>query len=265
MTDQYCYTYEQLLALNQPDLSNYNLRLCGFFKDIAEHSYSVQVGRDVKNNYPNKYNIYFNRIKTRPKHVKSTDPELLKKIRNILAKLSPSNVENFTVQLIEMFELEPSIEWKSVAELVYINMIDAIFIVDVYTRLLIRLEENFPLLIHHLHHMVHQQAYTPRKFEHDIVTETAVDKTKRWAVSNGLLIVELFHRGKYRREYLNLVIETWLDASSPENTFYLDIMIKILPKLKKKNLNGPLIEKLTKISQDMAYKSRVRCLLNINE
>ena len=163
------YSYEELLALNHPDLSSCNLRLCGFFKDISENSFNVQVGKDIRDDYPNIYNIYFNKLKTRPIHLKNSDPEFLKKLRAILAKLSPSNIDTFATQIVDLLNsnaLTPKL-WKQIAELFYINIIDSIFTVDVYTKLLIKLEETHPRLIHLLHHLIHKEALQPRQFETD--------------------------------------------------------------------------------------------------
>lgn len=257
------YTYDEFMDFNNPDLSGWNYKITRTFFQISQCNGQNHISKEVKNNYPNKFNIYFNKKRWRKK-IQSSDPEILKRIRSILGKVSPSTIDTMQDQIIDLLETHPH-NWESVSTLFFENILDNVFVVDIYARLLIKLEHKFPILLHHIHHLSRKQVKEPTKYDVDTFRESAEDRTKRCVVANALYIIEMFYRGKYSRKYLNQTFKSWLDQASPENTFYLEVIVKVLQKIKKTNLDQEVLEKLTQFSNDKSYPGRLRFLLEFKE
>ena len=65
--------------------------------------------------------------------------------------------------------------------------------------------------------------------------------------------------------FFHQTITGWLRHVSPENPDDLEILVKILPLIKKKHLTTVLVEKLNQITIDRAYPGRLRFLLEIKD
>lgn len=259
MSEFFTYDYETMMSLNHPDLSNIDMNLKTFFSSLPPY----QITKEIRFHYPNKFNVYFNRRRSRPQTILSNDPLVLKSLRSSLSKISPQNFESITEQIIGILG-DSEYNWEEVSELFYTNIIDGIFMVDVWVKLLGQLEKKYPSLVRYLHHQVIKQSIEPRNFQ-DHFTETAEDKYKRWQINNAFLIIQLYTAKKYSQNFLIAAIAHWIDLINPENLVPLEILVKILPKLKGKRIpySEQSLKKLIDISQDKTYSSRLRLLLEI--
>lgn len=254
---QIVYDYETLLRLNSPNLSNLDLTLIGFFNTLQ----SYQITKEMRFHFPNKHNIHFNRRRVRPKAVISNDPIVLKKLRSCLSKISPQNMDSITGQITEILSAQ-DYDWKDVSEHFYASAIDNIFLVDVFVQLMIQLNETNHQLIHHLHHLIQNQVYQPRSFT-DTLSEEGEHKAKRWQISNGLLITEIYQQNRYSREYLIKILNHWMDSITKDKLIPLEILIKVVPKLSEADLPPEMSGKLKEIGQNKDFPMRLRLLLTL--
>lgn len=254
---RHIYPYNVLLAMNNMDLSNIDLTLIGFFNSLPTY----QITKEMRFHFPNKNNIHFNKRRIRPKAVISDDPVLVKKLRSCLSKISPQNMTSMTKQINEILGAQ-NYDWKDVSEHFYVSAIDNIFLADIFVKLMIELDKTNSDLIHHMHHLIKDQVYKPRVFENTL-SEDGVSKAKRYQISNSLLITDIFVQKKYSSKYILSLLDYWLSSITPDNLISLEILIKIMPKLVDLDMPTELIEKLKSVSQDKAYPTRLRLLLNL--
>lgn len=199
----------------------------------------------------------------RPKTIISTDPKVLQNIRVIVSKISPINFDNMLGQMKEILHNMP-LDWDQVTEQIYTAIIDNIAVLaDVFIKLLTHLEGDFKQLIHKIHRRVVDEVENPKQFEKDTLSETAKEKTKRWQVGNGLLVVHLHKKKIYSHKFLNWAIGIWMKDPGPSETHGLEVMVKICPHLRTDFLSPELLEKLNGISSNKEYPTRLRFLLNI--
>ena len=104
------YPYDIMLSLNHPDLSNLDLTLLGFFNSLPTYA----VTKDMRYHFPNKHNIHFNKKRVRPKNVISDDPEVLKRLRSCLSKITDQNFDRMTEQINEILTSK-NYDWKDVS------------------------------------------------------------------------------------------------------------------------------------------------------
>lgn len=251
------YTYDEMMGMNNVDLSNIDLTLIGFFNSLPIYS----ITKEMRFHFPNRCNVHFNKRRVRPKAVISDDPVLVKKLRSCLSKISPQNMESMTKQINEILGSQ-NYDWKDVSEHVYTSAIDNIFLVDIFVKLMIELNKTRSQLIHHMHHLIKEEVYKPRVFENTL-SEDGVGKNKRYQLSNSILITEIFMQGKYSEKYMLGLLDYWLSSINVDNLIPLEILIKILPKLTKLQISKELVEKLNSVSKDKAYPTRLRLLLNL--
>lgn len=255
------YDYDMLMGLNHPDLSALDVNLISFFNDLP----SYQITKEIRYFYPNKFNIHFNRNRARPKTVVSNDPEITKKLRSNLSKVSDQNIDKMTDRIKELLTQQEDFDWKDISLLFYEIIIQNIFFVNLFVNILKILEPKHPKLIHHIHHLIINQVYHPRTFK-DTLSEPGENKAKRWQVSNGLLIAQIYKARKYSQLFMEKILKMWLSRTSPESLVPLEILVKVIPELKKEKgfkLEKSISEKLTAISQDKSYPGRLRLLLTL--
>lgn len=250
------YPYEVMLSINHPDLSNIDLTFAGFMLNLPSHI----ITKEMKYHYPNKNNVHFNRKRTRPKTVISNDPEVLKNLRACLSKITEKNFDIMTEKINKI--LSADYDWKDVSTQMYLSVIDNIFLVPIFVKLMTELESEYTTLIHHFHHLVLDQLYYPKEFT-DTLSESGLDKTKRWQISNALLITEVFTQKKYNSSFMIEVVNYWLGIISVENLIPLEILIKVIPKCGDLPMPEELVTKLKEISNDKTYPNRLRLLLNL--
>lgn len=252
------YDYDTLMGLNHPDLSSLDLKLTTFFNQLS----SYQITKEIRFYYPNKFNIHFNRNRVRPKTLISNDPEIKKKIRSTLSKVSNQNIEKMTNHIMDLLSQQDDYDWTDISELFYVCIIDNIFLVDLFIQILKRIEEKYPKLIHYVHHLINRQLYHPRQFENTL-SESGQARSKRWQIANGLLIVHIYLNRNYSKPFLLRTLRLWLSEASPENLIPIEIMVKAMPKLKREAIDRDISEKLKIISQDKSYPTRLRLLINL--
>lgn len=252
------YDYDTLIGLNHPDLSGLDLKLVSFFNSLPVYP----ITKEIRYYYPNKFNIHFNKNRIRPKAVVSNDPEIRKRIRSTLSKVSNQNIDKMTDHILELLAQQDDYDWKDISELFYAIILDNIFFVDLFVHILKKIEEKYPKLIHHIHHLIINQLYHPRQFN-DNLSESGTDHSKRWEIANGLLIVDIYHKKNYSRQFLLRTINLWLSEASHEHLVPLEILVKALPKLEGVSLGKDISDKIRLISQDKVYPSRLRLLLNL--
>jgi hypothetical protein len=255
--DNYKYKYDTLMSYNNADLSNLDLTLVGFFQSIAPYA----ITKEMRYHFPNKHNIHFNRKRARPKSIISDDAEVLKKLRACLSKITDSNFESMTEQVVKILSAK-NYDWTDVSNHMYLSIIDNIFLAPIFVKLLCELETEYTKLIHCFHHIIISEIDTPKVFQ-DTITELGVDKSKRWQFSNSLLLVELYNQKRYSSEFMVKTINKWLESASVDNPIPLEILIKILPKCKSLELTPNVAKKLQEISQDKTYPTRLRLLLTL--
>lgn len=251
------YSYDILHSHNYADLSNLDLTLMSFFQSIAPYS----ITKEMRYHYPNKHNIHFNRKRARPKSIISDDTELLKKLRSCLSKITETNLESMTDQIVKILSGK-NYDWKDVSNHMYLSIIDNIFLAPIFVKLLRELETEYSLLIHHFHHLVLAEINNPKVFQ-DTITELGVDKSKRWQLSNSILLTELFVQKQYSPSFMVQNINRWLEMASVDNLIPLEILIKIIPKCKTLEIPPHVATKLQEISTDKTYPSRLRLLLTL--
>jgi len=250
------YHYDMLLSMNDPNLSNIDLTLAGFFLNLPSYT----ITKEMRFHFPNKNNVHFNRKRTRPKTVISNDPEVLKNLRACLSKITEQNFDTMTEKINKI--LSADYDWKDVSSQMYLSVIDNIFLVPIFVKLMTKLESEYTTLIHHFHHLILDQLYHPREFS-DSLSESGVNKTKRWQISNALLMTEIFTQKKYSPKFMIEVINYWLGIISLENLIPLEILIKVIPKCGDLTMPEELVTRLKEISNDKTYPNRLRLLLNL--
>tara|TARA_R100001163_G_C5068366_1_gene208519 strand:+ start:10891 stop:11844 length:954 start_codon:yes stop_codon:yes gene_type:complete len=251
------YPYDLILAINNPDLSNLDLTLCGFFSSLPLYN----ITKEMRFHFPNRNNIHFNKKRTRPKSVISEDPEVLKSLRSCLSKITEQNFDTMVSRITDILNGK-DYDWNDVSRHVYLSVIDNIFLAPIFVNLLVKLEPKFPKLIHHLHRMIQKQIFEPEEFK-DTISESGQNKTKRWQISNALLVSELYIQKCYSPNFIIKKIEYWLNKATIDNTIPLEILIKIIPKLKDLNIPSEVNSKLKEISEDKTYPTRLRLLLTL--
>lgn len=251
------YQHDIMIGINNADLNNIDTSLIEFFNNLPAYP----ITKEMRYHFPNKYNVHFNRRRTRPKMIISDDPILVKKLRSSLSKISNQNMVSMTKQINDILGTQ-NYDWKDVSEHFYVSAIDNIFLVDIFVKLMIELDKTRPGLIHHLHHLIRDEIYKPRVFDNTL-SEEGISKGKRYQISNSLLTCEIFIQGKYSPKYMLELLDYWLTAVNPDNLIPLEILIKIVPKLGNLNMTTELIEKLKSVSQDKSYPTRLRLLLNL--
>lgn len=251
------FDYQQVLEYNNHDLSNLDLTMVGFFSQLPDY----HITKEMRFHFPNKFNIHFNKRRVRPKTVISDDPEVLKRLRSCLSKISDQNFDTMAKQINDILSAA-NYDWKDVSAQVYFQVIENIFLVPVYVKLLKELEQEYSKLVHHFHQLILEQLKCPQQFK-DSLSEAGRDKTKRWQISNGLLIIEIFNQGKYSQQFMQETLKFWLGEISLENLVPLEVLIKVLPKLKELEVPEDLKTKLKEISNDKSYPNRLRLLLNL--
>lgn len=256
-TSYLAYSYDILLSYNYADLSNLDLTLMGFFQSLSPYA----ITKEMRYHFPNKHNIHFNRKRARPKSIISDDAEILKKLRSCLSKITETNFESMTEQIVKILSAK-NYDWKDVSNHMYLSIIDNIFLAPIFVKLLCELETEYPRLIHNFHHIILSEINNPKVFP-DSITELGLDKSKRWQLSNCLLLAELYAQKRYSSEFMTQQINRWLELASPDNLIPLEILIKILPKCKTLELPPHVAKKLQEISVDKTYPTRLRLLLTL--
>lgn len=254
------YTYQEIYQLNDPKLSvNLDFTLVSFLNNLP----SFQITREMRIHFPNKLNHHFNRRRQRPKSILSNDPIVVKKLRSCFSKISDQNSEKMITEIIEICKAQ-EYEWHDLAEHFYCNIIENIFLVPIFVQMLIKVEKDFSQLIRNLHHLILNQVTNPREFKDSLLEEGTL-KAKRWQISNALLIIELHHQHKYSQEFLNQQLKFWIESVSPENLIPLEILVKATDKMSKSQILIPpdLTQRLSAISQDKKYPTRLRLLLTL--
>jgi hypothetical protein len=259
------YTIDDLFNLNKPDLIQLTPKVIQFFKSLAEKS--SQLKKDTKSHYPNRNNIFFHPRKMRITIIACQDPDIIKKIRSILGKITPHNYDSLKDQLVEFLHncKKEKVSLPQIALLLYGNIIDNIKLVDIYVKLLIELEPIFPNIIYHIHESIVKQINTPQNFDKDTFTETAVDKIKRWTISNSLLLTHIYLKGKYTSKFYNSILRNWLNTTTPDNLIGIEIIAKLIPFLNKKHFETDVLEKLITIFNDKSYPARLRFLIDLKD
>lgn len=260
------HTVEQFNNINCAELVSVDIALNTFFKTIKDKSSSNLITyKDIRHQYPNKYNIFFNHRRTRPKVITCNDPETIKKIRAIMSKISP---QNYTIMKEKFlgFLKDATIPIMEIADAVYINLIDNISMnVNLFIDLISQIAPEVPKLAFYLHQSINHQIYNPKQFTINTITETAEDKIKRYKIGNALLITNMFLRRLYSPKFFLLSVIHWIENVSPTNLIDLEIFVKILPLLSKKHLTANIIKKLNEITNTKEYPNRLRYLLIIKD
>lgn len=252
------YDYDTLIGLNHPDLSSLDLKLVTFFNSLPVYP----ITKEIRFYYPNKFNMHFNKNRIRPKSVISNDPMITKKIKSTLSKVSHQNIEKMTIQLEDLLSQQDDFDWTDIAELFYASIVDNILMVELFVKILKKLEEKYPKLVHHVHHLILKQLYHPRLFK-DSLSESGASKAKRWQIANGVLIAQIYHQKSYSKAFLVRILNLWLSEASPDNLIPLEILVKVLPVLEGVRLDKSIRDKLLQLSKEKAYPSRLRLLLNL--
>lgn len=251
------YTYELMLELNHSELSNLDLALLGFFKSLPPYA----ITKEMRYHYPNRHNIHFNRKRARPKSVISDDPEVLKRLRACLSKITEQNFDAMTEQIVKILSSK-DYDWNDVSSQMYLSVIDNIFLAPIFVKLLGELETEYSTLIHSFHHHILTQLSTPRVFN-DTISETGPDKSKRWQISNSLLMAELYTQKHYSPNFIVTHINRWLEEASADNLIPIEILIKMMPKCNNLILPPNVDKRLQEISKDKSYPTRLRLLLTL--
>jgi hypothetical protein len=248
--------------MNDAKLTDLDDKIVAFFFQIV----TFEATPEMKKNYLNKHNLYFNNPRKRRKPpLISNDPKIIQKIRGCLSKLSTANVDKsyeYLQQILKAILVKE--EWAEIAKLFYYNMIEIVGhfqIIDAYLNLLARLEPNFPELVARFHHKVLHEMKTPTNYK-DTILEEGHHKTRRYQINNGILIAHIFNKGKYSKDFISQCLGKWVSEISPDTLMGLEIMVKILPLLKIE-LNNDLPKLLDNIALDKSYPARLRLLLSI--
>lgn len=256
------YDLKTLLNMNNVDLTLDDTSLISFLTTIN----NFKITKEMRFHYPNKHNVHFNRLKARPKNIICQDPEIIKNIRSLLGKISVQNYDTIKDKIVDLCK-NNSVCWDELSKYIHNIIIDNIFIIDAYINLLIDLEKNgFKKLIYNIHQLIVEQINNPKNFENDTLSETAIDKVKRWKISNSILLVNLFNRGKYSKEFLNKQLDHWVSEININNQQNLEILLKIVPLFANDKLpimNDNVKTKLQNIIDNKAYPSRFRLMLQI--
>jgi len=254
--------YNTILSLNRPEYTYISKEIRDFFNEIGEpYRLAIQASQRKDATYTNNYNTFFYGHTVRKKVTASNDPELLKQLRVCLSKLTESNyvkIEEKIFSIINNIELD---SWINVAELVHTNMIDNIFLIDIYIKLLISLKKEYDELVKEINCLLYKQVLKPAVYTKNTISETGVDKTKRWKISNAMIITNLYLDKKYSNKFFNKIVDKWLSKISYKNQENLEIFVKILPLIETTDLDKHIIDKIKRMKQDKEYTGRIRFLL----
>ncbi len=248
------YQYEDLLILNSKNLCSVNPQLVFFFQKIS-------ITKSNKIYYPNKFNIYFNKKRSRPKKVLCQDPEIIRKIRSVLSKITSQNYDKLYEQLTNHLD-KYAFDDSEIGEHIYNCIIDNIFHIDTYINLLTCLELNHPKIIYYVHKLITDQAKNPKQCLKNTISESMQDKEKRWQISNAILLTKLYVKNKYSKEFLNECVSIWLLKTTLNHVMGLEIMIKITPLLDTKSLYQNNAKLLNDFAKNVDYPPRLRYLLH---
>ena len=261
-TETTTYDFETMMTFNHPDLSNIDLHMIDFFSKLPVYP----ITKEIRFHYPNKFNYHFNKRKVRPQTIISSDPEILKRLRSNLSKLSEQNIDTITENIKQLLG-HGHHDWKQIADLFYVITIDNVnsketLLTSIYVKLLVKLEKYYHFLLHYLHQKIKNQVYHPHSFT-DTFSESGKDKEKRWRISNCLLILEIFHQGKYKKEFLQEVLNHIASQISYENTLPLEVFVIVLRKMKPGEIPDEISKKLMETAEDKNYPARLRLLLDL--
>lgn len=256
------YDYKTIIDINSKNLCLDNSELVNFFDNLC----SYKITKDMKQQYINKKNKYFNKEEKRPKSIICDDSEIIKNIRSLLGKISVQNYDTIRDKIVDICDGK-NISWKELSEQFYTIIIDNIFIIDIYVKLLIDLEnKGYIKLIYNIHHLIIDQIKNPRNFTVDSLSETGVDKIKRWKISNAILLTTLFNNNKYSKDFINKQIDHWLSLININNCLELEILLKIVPLFDKNKypvMNDDIKGKMNEIKNNKSYPGRIRLMLEI--
>lgn len=278
--DQFIYTYDEIVKINSKDNVIMDVKLMLFFDDLIKNTNNNTIPKkpqhiNPKVNkfhkviddivYSNKHNIHFypeNR-NIRVKVIRSHDDEVLKGIRVIFSKITAQNFNSQKDELITIFKNNDPINWEQISNYVYYTIIDNIFLVDVYIKLLEELESPYPQFIENIHKITNREATNPTIYDKNTIVEEAADKTKRCAIGSGLLIANFYNKGKYTKEYVNTIVAHWIQSVTTEKILGLEILVKFIKVINKEIIDKNSIEKLKEIKNTKDYPGRIRFLLAI--
>lgn len=272
------YTPEFLLSLNKKNV--YPIQsLQEIVVDKAADGHDIDLitffnmFQKNKNSYHNPYNANFpsqNRKKIVPQIEPFSDDKIIFDLKELLLKVNDEN-KTFVLGQILKLHFTPTCEDK-VSSLLLEITVNCIFLVHVYVDIILGIESKCKNIIEKINKAIINQIYHPKEFSSendDVACETAEQKSKKWRINNGLLISELFLRGKYHHQFMiNQVLVPLINGISPINLINIEILSKIFPivgpKLEiahKANLTD-IFHQLEGISKDKVnYPTRNRFLI----
>lgn len=257
------YTQDELRSLNRREILPVDPKLLEFFSKFPKTKYT-------NNDYQNPYNLnfIFHRKKLFPTHEPFSDQKIIADFKSILLKLTRDNLDETSKHILNI-NFPQTIKPK-IATVLHKTIINCIFLVDVYAELILLISRQDNEITNYLNEIIIQQLYHPKKFsdENDeIACETAEQKEKKWRISNGLLIAELFLNNVYSPQFMvNDIIVPIVNHIKVEDTINIEVLKKIfpiiLPKLVESKTNiSSIFYKLKKISENKEYPPRLRYLL----